>query len=275
MKRMGIRILVLGLVLFGQVAQASWTPAKRLTWTEGSSVDVDIAADTNGHLHLVWADSTPGNLEVYYKKSTDGGATWTTSRRLTWTTGISRSPAIAADSFGGLHLVWYDNTPGNAEVYYKKSADWGATWATSQRLTWTPGNSLHPDIARDSLNNLYVVWEDQTPGNWDIYYKKGTNVGGTWAPSQRLTWTLGTSWWPALAVDSTGGLHVVWQDDTPGGIEVYYKTSADGGGAWTSAERLTWTWGQSGYPAMAVDPSGHIHVVFTIGNIDIYYKKGT
>jgi hypothetical protein len=47
-------------------------------------------------------------------------ADWTPAKRLTWTSGRSNSPAIAADSSDDLHVVWSDNTPGNFEIYYKK-----------------------------------------------------------------------------------------------------------------------------------------------------------
>ncbi len=47
---------------------------------------------------------------------------------------------------------------------------YGITWETNKRLTWNAGNS--PAIAVDGPN-IYVVWEDSTTGNWEIYFKKG------------------------------------------------------------------------------------------------------
>jgi hypothetical protein len=120
MKRMGLIIASLGFLLIAQIAQANWTTAKRLTWNSGSSWYPGIAVDTSGNLHVVWDDDTPGNREIYYKKSTDGGSTWMPSQRLTRNSGGSGLPAIAVDSSGNLHVVWCDGTPGNAEIYYKK-----------------------------------------------------------------------------------------------------------------------------------------------------------
>jgi hypothetical protein len=48
-----------------------------------------------------------------------------------------------------------------------------ADWTPTKRITWTSGGSWLPAIGVDSFHNLYVVWEDQTPGNYEIYYKKG------------------------------------------------------------------------------------------------------
>jgi hypothetical protein len=47
-------------------------------------------------------------------------------------------------------------------------------------------------------------------------------VRADWTPAKRLTWNSGTSQYPVIAVDSSDKLHVVWVDDTPGNLEIYY-----------------------------------------------------
>jgi predicted neuraminidase len=255
----------------------NWTTSQRLTWTANNSSYPAIAVDPSDNLHIVWYDSTVGNEEIYYKRSTDGGMHWTASERLTWTSYSSSYPAMAVDSSGKLYVVWHDLTPGNEEIYFKKSTDGGATWTPSQRLTWTSGTSYVPKIAVDPSGNVHVVWFDDTPGKYEIYHKRSTDGGGTWTTIQRLTWTLGESWDPAMAIDSSGNLHVLWHDDTPGNEEIYYKKSTDGGAAWTTSQRLTWTPGDSLVPEIAIDSSDNLHVLWhdlTPGNFEIYYKKG-
>jgi len=278
MKRMGLIILVLVFFLSAQAAQADWTPAKRLTWTSSYSYAPAIVVDSSDFLHVIWYDFTPGNWEIYYKKSTDGGASWAKSRRLTSNSGTSAVPDMAVDSSGNLHVVWVDLTPGNAEIYYKKSTDGGASWTTSKRLTWTSGNSYAPAVAAGPSGNLHVVWYDETPGNNEIFYKKSTDGGASWTTAKRLTWTADTTAFPDVAVDPSGNPHVVWEDRTPGNAELYYRKSADAGTNWATSQRLTWTSGWSQYPSIVLDPSGDPHVVwhdFTPGNAEIYYKKST
>ena len=120
MKRIGVLILATGAAFFAQAAQAGWTTAKRLTWTDGGSFSPQMALDSGGHMHLAWYDNSPGNSEIYYMKSTDGGATWTKAQRLTWTSGYSAVPAVAADPSASLHVIWMDDLPGNNEIYYKR-----------------------------------------------------------------------------------------------------------------------------------------------------------
>jgi hypothetical protein len=102
MKRAGSMIMGAGLRFSGLAAQADWTPAKRLTWTAGNSGSPDLAVDFPDHLHVIWYDGTPGNYEIYYKKSADAGSTWSANKRLTFTSGNSWWTAIAVDSSGKL-----------------------------------------------------------------------------------------------------------------------------------------------------------------------------
>jgi len=253
-------------------------PDRRLTWTAGFSENPDIAAQGSNQLHVVWQDDTPGNYEIYYKKSTDGGVNWTAAQKLTSTSGASKNPAVAAETAGRVHLVWEENNAGNLEIYYKKSADGGATWTANKRLTWTSGASSRPEIAVDASSNLHVVWYDNTPGNGEIYYTQSTDKGATWTAARRLTWTSGGSELPALRIDSSDNLHLAWQDNSPGNSEVYYKKSTDGGTTWTANKRLTWTTGSSERPVVGADSAGTLHVAWvdnTPGNTEIYHKRST
>jgi hypothetical protein len=175
--RKGCRLIISWMAALFSLAPnalADWSAAKRLTWNIGWTGPPAIAISPSGTIHIVWYDDTPGNFEVFYRRSQDSGATWGASKRLTWTLGGSSRPAMVTDSSDTIHVVWEDNTPGNAEIFYKRSTDGGATWSPAQRLTWNSGDSDGPAVATDSSRIIHVVWHDFTPGNQEIYYKKGT-----------------------------------------------------------------------------------------------------
>jgi hypothetical protein len=250
----------------------NWT-TKRLTYNTGSSGAPAISVDSSDNLHVVWNDSSPGNTEIYHKKSTNGGSTWTT-KRVTFNSGVSLSPAIAIDSSNNLHVIWFDWTPGQTEIYYSKSTDGGSTW-TSKRLTYNPGSSTHPTIAVDSNDNIHIVWDDSTPGTGEIYHKKSTNGGTTWT-TKRMTYNSGGSYYPSIAVDSNDNLHTSWHDYTPGNSEIYYKRSTNAGSTWAT-KRLTFNSGNSDIPTIAIGSDNHIHIVWqdnSPGDYEIYYRKG-
>jgi len=256
---------------------STWSAARRLTWTSGSSLSPRLTIDSSDAIHVFWADLTSGNLEVYYKKSTDHGAGWSATRRLSWTSGNTASPDIILGSSNVFHLVWSDATPGNAEIFHKKSTDQGVTWSPPQRLTWTSGSSYYPRVAADSSDALCIVWEDNTPGIKQVYSKRSPDGGATWNPAQMLTGTFENAMAPAIASDSNDVMHVVWGGRKSGDNEIFYVQSADGGATWSPAKRLTWTLGGSDDPAMAIDSSDAIHVVWmdnAPGNWEVYYVAG-
>ena len=65
-----------------------------------------ITTDSAGNVHVVYIDAHTGTDEIYYTKSANGGTTWSSPTRLTWSTSQNFNPNIMADSSGGLHLVW-------------------------------------------------------------------------------------------------------------------------------------------------------------------------
>jgi len=52
---------------------------------------------------------------------------------------------------------------------------------------------------------------------------RSTDKGDTWATTKKLTRNSGMSICPAIAIDSSNNLHVVWADKTPGNYEIYYR----------------------------------------------------
>ena len=99
------------------------------------------------------------------------GQTWSSPKRLTWTADYSKFPSITTDSGNNIHIVYSDKILGDWEIFYKDSSDGGTNWSGPARLTWNADWSTNPSIAKDSGSGMHVVWEDKTPGNYEIFYK--------------------------------------------------------------------------------------------------------
>jgi len=255
---------------------ADWGADIRLTDATGNSKEPSIAVSGN-NVHVVWYDSRDGNEEIFYKRSTDGGATWEVDRKLTTKAlGNSDNPSIAV-SGNTVHVVWYDNRDGNPEIYYKRSTDGGNTWGADTRLTNAAGNSYTPSIAV-SGDTVHVVWHDNRDGNEEIYYRRSIDGGTTWGPDTRLTNTGVDAALASIAVFGNN-VHVVWQDLRwgSGNWEIYYIRSTDGGLTWDPETRLTNAPSVSERASMAVS-GNNIHVVWQDGrngNKRIYYIRST
>jgi len=279
MKIIGIGILAMGILLASPLASSDWTPAKRLTWTAGGSVYPAVAVDSTNTIHVVWENNSSSNYELYYKRSTDGGTTWSPAKRLTWTAGQSICPAVAVDSTNTIHVVWEDSTPGSQKPYHKKSTDGGMTWSAARRLLWNTSWSEDFAMAIDSSDKIHLAWDDDSAGNFEVYYRRSTDGGDTWSKAQRLTCTSSDSGGPSIATDSDNVVHVVWLYFVPENyfsFELFYRRSEDGGTTWSAARRLTWTQGFSLYPSMATDPSHTVHVFWQDSrpdNYEVFYKR--
>lgn len=255
---------------------STWSALSRMTWNNGDSRNPKIKVDSGGTLHVAWQDKTPGNYEILYRRSTNGGAAWSALKRLTWTSGDSCHPALDAGGDGRVHVLWDDVSPGNAEIYYKNSSDNGVSWPGAQRLTYNSGYSWAGDVMVKSSANIHVFWSDLSPTNAEIHHKRSTNVGSTWLPPQRLTWNSGGSWSADACEDNAENFHLVWHDFTPGNAEIYHKTSPDGGSTWVGTERLTWNSGESKKPRIAVSNVDCLYVVWqdnSMGNAEIFFKS--
>jgi hypothetical protein len=96
----------------------TWGPAQRLTRAPGLSHRPSVAAEGE-RVAVAWFDERDGNLEIYFKESSDGGRTWSADRRLTAAPGESRHVTLALAG-GDLYAVWYDERDGNPEIYFKR-----------------------------------------------------------------------------------------------------------------------------------------------------------
>ena len=170
-------------------------------------------AVSGSHVYVVWHDSRNGGLNIFFKRSTDGGATWGPDFQLTGT-GADAHASIAA-SESQIHVVWGDNTTGHAEIYTRRSTDFGATWDGERRLSDLPFDSWVPTVAV-SGKDVYAAWVDTRDGNEEEYLKRSTDSGRSWGPDTRMTHNAANSWAPSIAV-SGRTVHFVWfdQKDSP------------------------------------------------------------
>lgn len=266
-------IIAISLFLSAEfVSGATWV-TKKLSNNKGDSENPVIAVD-GSNLYVVWSDKTYWNSEVFFIRSANGGKTWKAPQRLTENNASSDSPAIAV-SGSNVYVVWSDFTPGNVEIYLLRSTDGVTTWQTPKRLTKNSGNSYDPKIAIDG-SNLYVVWVDRTPGNYEIYFMRSSDGGKTWKAPKRLTDNKGESIGPAIIANGSN-LYLFWSDNSPDDYEIYFLRSTDGGKTWQAPKRLTNQPGNSWGPSIAVNEQD-LYVVWEDGgdlSYNIYFMKST
>lgn len=250
---------------------STWSGLKRLTWTSSHSVGPHITVDSSNVIHVVWCEFNTVGI-IYYKKSTDSGTNWSSPTRLTWGSNSCTLPFICVDASDNLHLTYTLDTSTNEEIVHRRSTNSGNTWTPPNRLTYNSGDSTYAILTAGTGSNVYIVWQDATPGNREIYLKNSTDSGASWSSPTRVTWNSGYSGRPFIATDSSNVRYLVWYDNSSGNSEIFFKKS----NAWTTVERLTWNSGESFSPVIAVDSVKGIHVIwydYTPGAADVYYKN--
>src|SRR5829696_1447605 len=170
-----------------------------LTNNTRDSVYAQIAS-YGENVYMVWQENNPDpfghnnnvnnntnynnnyrNYDIYIKKSTDRGLTFSKEINLSKNPGFSEHPQIAI-SGNNVYIAWIDNTSSssttkNQEIYFIKSIDSGNTFDKIINLS----NSSNADSYNLEItaagNNVYVVWQETTLPNAYAYDTSSSGSG--------------------------------------------------------------------------------------------------
>jgi hypothetical protein len=178
---------------------------------------------SNGkNVYVVWTDTISGSSnDILFTSSKDNGQSFNTSINLSNNNGSSTIPQLSS-SGTNVYVTWMDTSLGNIEIFSAFSIDNGQTFNTSINLSNSPGLSQLPQIS-SSGDNVYVVWQDKTPGIYDILMR-GNGGGVTFGSTINISNNTGSSQFPHIS--SIGkDIYVVWQDFTTGAGEIFSITN--------------------------------------------------
>jgi hypothetical protein len=103
-----------------------------------------------------------------------------------------------------VYVVWEDTTTtdGNSDIFFARSTDGGLTFSEPKNISESTGISSTTQISSDG-DNVYVVWHDDTPGNFDIFFARSTNGGLTFSEPENLSENTEDSFNPQISSSST------------------------------------------------------------------------
>ena len=107
---------------------------------------------------------------------------------------------------------------------------------------WTRSGGQHSIAVRG--DTLYLIWQDNRNGNYDIWFSKSTDKGATWGQDVRVDHTGNATtdqWYPAIAVDWRGFIYVIWTDGRPNNTysNIFFSKSTDGGQTFSSDVKVS------------------------------------
>lgn len=256
---------------------ATFSTPKNLTNGSPGSGSPMVAADSTGNVFVVWENDS-GVLGVFVSRSTDGGATFSSPMTLSTNTGGSVSPQIAVDVNGNVNVVWEDDSGASSDISFSRSSDHGATFSAPKSLSLNVGNSTSAQLAVDLNGNVTVAWENDSPGNFDIFVSRSTDGGQNFSTPKNLSNSPGLSRTPQIAVDLGGNINVLWADNAPpnSSTDIFFSRSGNGGATFSAPQNISNSAGFSANPSLAVDSGGNINLVWedsTPGNRDIFFSQ--
>jgi hypothetical protein len=248
---------------------------------KGGSIDPKIAV-SGDNVYVVWEHTPRNNGAIYFARSTDNGATFSSSENLANNTGFNGFPQVAV-SGSNVYVVWHDATHG---IFFARSTDNGATFSSSENLGSNTGVNGFPQVAV-SGSNVFVVWHDAAHG---IFLARSTDNGATFGSPVILYGVknegIGSKVFsPRITAGPTSdNVYVAWYS---GDIvqharvkalisDIQYIRSTDNGATFGDIVNLSNYSGWSINPQIAVSQDNNVYVVWTnnaTGNEEIFFKK--
>jgi len=237
--------------------------------------NLELFAEANGSVHVVWSAKNAGNDEIFYTAKPSGQTAWQTPVQISHTAANSASPSVVVDSQGAAHVAWNDMA-GTADIYYTSKPAVGLTWHEPVNVSRSSAASLWPALVIDSRDSLHLVWQETALlDNQDkfiaLYYNsKLTNT--EWpTPTQELARSVIPAAHtenvqaPALAVGALDALHIAWTSMAD--YKVYYLTKPDADAGWSTAQAVATVIPPQDptdnyLTALAADRQGAVHLLW-------------
>lgn len=218
-----------------KTAGGAWSVTERVSNTAGTSWAPDVAADSQGKVHVVWYE----NGEIFYAWRSVAGD-WSAPVNISQTAGSSLWPALGISADDTLHLVWPDRLPvginGDVFILYYAEKPAAGSWSTGLELARVPGsgqNLMAPSLAVGPTGALHVAWATVT--EWALRYLTRPDSETGWSAAQVVAALIpapvpSNQWYfPGLTVAPDRSVHLLWNDMvSPIGFnqDIFYSAAA-------------------------------------------------
>jgi uncharacterized repeat protein (TIGR02543 family) len=179
-------------------------------------------------------------------------------------------PATARDGQDTVWIVWHAGSPGSRHVYATCLQPDGNPCGGTVQLSQSAGDHCNPALAIDALGTLYVVWQENAGGIWDVYVSTSVD-GQTWSAPKPLAAAMNVSSRPAVnrthpvvaaSRQSSGLVAVAWQEGAAGNQDICVASSTNRFET-AAVSRVTSDPADQTDPTIAIDGQDTIVVLWT------------
>ncbi|MBN2133418.1 MAG: right-handed parallel beta-helix repeat-containing protein [Sedimentisphaerales bacterium] len=182
-------------------------------------------------------------------------------------------PATASNTAGDIWTAWHAGADGGRDIYVSRLDAGADSFGSATRLTTSLLDQCNPDVAVGTDGSVYVVWQDNARGNWDVFVSVSAD-GAAWSRPVQVTDSNDNEVNPAIIVDSQSPnrVYVAWQDDRNGHEDIYVASSVS---AFVNdtVSRVTTHAADQTDPDLTVDGRNVVSVIWTdmrAGQADLY-----
>ncbi len=239
--------------------------------------------DADGIMHLVFTENVqteqcPVCYQVFYRRSTDNGNSWSIRNAISLATTGAAKPQMLISDTGSIHVVFESGVGGtlgkvsnvDSTVMHTASYDGGLTWEPAEEFM-----PLYRDIKKniaigqDRKGQLIVVWLRSSTNR--LYYQVSRDDGRTWTEAVPI-YGVGGRWKVvntgqdgySMANDSLDIVHLVFvgtHEQNQEGLNVLHMTW--NGDSWSEPDDVVEYAGDvPEWPRIAVGLGNQLHVVW-------------
>jgi hypothetical protein len=291
-------------------AGSAQSPAPQTLAVPGAANTTPSLAVSGRTVAAVWTATKDGIANVYFARSSDGGATFSSPRRVNDQDGDAgatneQPPRLVISGTGAAQtftVMWSKRDQGPMEtrrdiIRVSRSTDGGRTFSPA-RFAHDPslsGARGWEALALGANGVVHAVWLDGRDANKKIAAMSHNGVSHKGQPPQeiyhatlasdgrmietRIAEDVCFCCKTAVAVDSRGGVYAAWRHVFPGSMrDIAFARSFDGGRQFSPLVRVSDDrWQLNGCPedgpSLAVDSAGTIHITWsTVVNAGEPYK---
>ena len=182
-------------VMFAKISNASplLTNISNVSNTPGISNIIKLKASKN-NVYITWEDKQSGQWQLLFRKSQDGGETFSNLRNLSDTTGNVHLHDLST-SGGNVFVVWAANenvSSTDKDIFFRRSVNFGNSFNEIINLSNNPDDSLDPHmITSENGTIIYIVWTECDIKHDDpicsIVFTKSLNQGETFTGPVKIS----------------------------------------------------------------------------------------
>ena len=250
-----------------------------ISWTNDIRVDTSSTQLFTPSSYAVPSTSTiftvftkaivlPNHVDLYFTKSTDNGATWSTQIEIYSQGLLIATPSLMALDVNNIFVVFggHDSSGANNRTMFGKSTDGGTNWSYVQlNTTYGIKNSIYVL----DIDTIFMTYDNNSG---TITFQKSINGGTTWSSGSIITTDGKSSQDRTIWAIDANTIYVIYHGKSVWS-NLYFAKSTDGGTTWSSL--LFETASSAAEIYLAVVDTNTIYVTYQDTSTHLHFAKST